>query len=113
MFSAEQGQNDFLPETAGDILYCFFHKNSTFYDARARMSESRSSSLTEQQIALVLDFVIPYIGWSFETNDVFFMNEQKLQAVITEAMRYIRAIFAGSETNPFSDFKYSGAALRP
>lgn len=112
MFSAEQGQNDFLPETAGEILYCFFHKNSTFYNARARMSESRSSSLTEQQIALVLDFVIPYIGWSFETNDVFFMNEQKLQKVISEAMRYIRAIFAGSETNPFPDFKYSGTALR-
>lgn len=112
MFSAEQGQNDFLPETAGEILYCFFHKNSTFYNARARMSESRSSSLTEQQIALVLDFVIPYIGWSFETNDVFFMNEQQLQSVISEAMRYIMAIFAGSETNPFLDFKYSGAVLR-
>lgn len=112
MFSAEQGQNDFLPETAGEILYCFFHKNSTFYNARTRMSESRSSNLTEQQIALVLDFVIPYIGWSFETNDVFFMNEQKLQKVISEAMRYIKAIFTDSETNPFPDFKYSGAALR-
>lgn len=112
MFSAEQGQNNFLPETAGEILYCFFHKNSTFYNVRTRMSESRSNSLTEQQIALVLDFVIPYIGWSFENNDVFFMNEQKLQKVISEAMRYIKVIFTGSETNPFPDFKYSGAVLR-
>jgi len=112
MFSAEQARDSFLPQTAGEILYCFFHKNSAFYNARARMSEARSSKLTEPQVALVLDFVIPYIGWSFEANDVFFMNEQKLQAVISEAMRHIRAVFASSETNPFPDFQYSGAALR-
>ena len=112
MFSAEQELDRFLPQTAGEILYCFFHKNSTFYNARARMSEARSSKLTKQQIALVLDFVIPYIGWTFETNDVFFMNEHKLRVVISEAMRHIRAIFAGGETNPFPDFKYSGVVLR-
>lgn len=27
MFSAEHGQDGFLPQTAGEILYCFFHKN--------------------------------------------------------------------------------------
>lgn len=112
MFSAEQARDSYLPQTAGEILYCFFHKNSAFYNARARMSEAKSSKLTEPQIALVLDFVIPYIGWSFEANDVFFMNEQKLQTVISEAMRHIRAIFASSETNPFSDFQYSGAVLQ-
>jgi len=112
MFSAEQTRDNFLPQTAGEILYCFFHKNSAFYNARARMSEARSSKLTEPQIALVLDFVVPYIGWSFENGDIFFMNEQKLRAVISEAMQHIQAIFADSVTNPFPDFQYSGAALR-
>ena len=112
MFSAEQGQDYFLPETAGEILYCFFHKNSSFYNVRARMSEIRSSNLTEQQIAVVLDFVIPYIGWSFENKDTFFMNERMLQTLIGEAMQCIKTMFAGSETNPFPDFKYSGSVLR-
>ena len=112
MFSAEQGQDYFLPETAGEILYCFFHKNSSFYNVRARMSEIRSSNLTEQQIAVVLDFVIPYIGWSFENKDTFFMNERMLQMLIGEAMQCIKTMFAGSETNPFPDFKYSGSVLR-
>lgn len=112
MFSAEQGQDGFLPETAGEILYCFFHKDSAFYNARTRMSEAKSSKLTDLQIALVLDFVIPYIGWSFESDDVFYMNEQKLQTVISEAMQNVMAIFADSETNPFPDFKYNGAVLR-
>lgn len=112
MFSAEQGQDGFLPETAGEILYCFFHKDSAFYNARTRMSEAKSSKLTDLQIALVLDFVIPYIGWSFESDDVFFMKEQKLQTVISEAIQNVRAIFADNETNPFPDFKYSGAVLR-
>lgn len=61
MFSVEQERDYFLPETAGEILYCFFHKDSAFYNVRVRMSEARNSSLTEQQIAVVLDFVIPYI----------------------------------------------------
>lgn len=112
MFSAEQKLDSFLPETAGEILYCFFHKNSAFYNARTRMSEARSSKLTDLQIALVLDFVIPYIGWSFESDNVFFMNEQKLQLVISEAMQNVRAIFADNKTNPFPDFEYSGAVLR-
>lgn len=112
MFSAEQGQSSFLPETAGEILYCFFHRNSAFYNARTRMAEAKSSNLTNLQIALVLDFVIPYIGWSFETNDIFFMNEQTLQMVISEAMQLVRTIFLNSNTNPFPDFKYSSAVLR-
>ena len=112
MFSVEQERDRFLPETAGEILYCFFHKDSAFYNARARMSEARSSSLTEQQIAVVLDFVVPYIGWSFENSDVFFMNDLMLQDLIAEAMQSIKTMFAGSETNPFPDFRYSGPTLR-
>lgn len=112
MFSVEQERDRFLPETAGEILYCFFHKNSAFYNARARMSEARSSSLTEQQIAVVLDFVIPYIGWSFENSDVFFMNDLMLQDLIAEAMQYIRMMFTRSWTNPFPDFRYRGEVLR-
>lgn len=112
MFSVEQERDRFLPETAGKILYCFFHKDSAFYNARARMSEARSSSLTEQQIAVVLDFVIPYIGWSFENSDAFFMNDLMLQDLIAEAMQSIKTMFAGSETNPFPDFRYSGPTLR-
>ncbi len=112
MFSVEQERDRFLPETAGEILYCFFHKDSAFYNARARMSEARSSSLTEQQIAVVLDFVVPYIGWSFENSDVFFMNDLMLQDLIAEAMQSIKTMFADSETNPFPDFRYSGPTLR-
>lgn len=112
MFSVEQERDRFLPETAGEILYCFFHKDSAFYNARARMSEARSSSLTEQQIAVVLDFVIPYIGWSFENSDVFFMNDLMLQDLIAEAMQSIKTMFAGSDTNPFPDFRYRGEVLR-
>ena len=103
MFSVEQERDRFLPETAGEILYCFFHKDSAFYNARARMSEARSSNLTEQQIAVVLDFVIPYIGWSFENSDAFFMNDLMLQDLIAEAMQNIKTMFAGSETNPFPE----------
>ncbi len=112
MFSAEHAQDGFLPQTAGEILYCFFHKNSAFYNARTRMTETKTSTLTKQQIALILDFIIPYIGWTFENRDIFSMNEQTLRTEVSNAMLNIKALFLCSDSNPFPDFKYSKPLLK-
>ena len=113
MFTAErESADDFLPETAGEILYNFFHRNSKFYNARRRIAETRTIELEDCQVALVLDFVLPYIGWTFEENDVFSMNEEAFEATITDAMRIIKALLTDSKYNPFADFNYSGAILK-
>lgn len=112
MFSARDARDDFLPETAGEILYSFFHRNSAFYNIRSRIAETRSSELTEEQIAFVLDFILPFIGWQFETSDAFSMNEREFKEIISEAMCHTRFMLASGDHNPFADFKYSGARLR-
>ena len=112
MFSANKSDDQYLPQTAGEILYSFFHRNSAFYNARMRMQETRSCKLDSQQIALVLDFIIPYIGWFFETNDTFSVNEQDFCEIIKDALENAKNLLCISWSNPFKDFDYSCALLK-
>lgn len=112
LFSAVSGSGDFLPETAGEILYCFFHKNSTFYNARTRFTQTQPNRADHQRLAFILDFVLPYIGWAFEDADTFSMNEQKFHDTISESMLHIQTLFARHQTNPFRAFHYSGLVMR-
>lgn len=113
MFTAKQEPTgDFMPETAGEILYNFFHRDSSFYNAKRRLAETRTVELEDCQIAFVLDFVLPYIGWAFEETDNFSMNVEELEATITDAMRDIKALLTISRWNPFADFSHSGEYLK-
>lgn len=112
MFSAEESEDDFLPETPGEILYCFFHRNSAFYNARRRARDSRTSPLTEKQIAFVLDFVLPYIGWRFEENGIFSLSKTEFENAISDGIRTADNLLSGSAANPFQDFNYSGRDLK-
>ena len=63
MFTAKQElTGNFILETAGEILYNFFHRDSSFYNARRRLTETRTVELEDRQVVFVLDFVLPYIG---------------------------------------------------
>ena len=110
MFASSTEEN-LLPETQGEILYFFFHRNSTFYNIRKRASETRTNPLNELQTQLVLDFILPYIGFCFERDDIFSVNAKNFSQMILEAVEGIRVLFL-SEYNPFADFHYSGIYLR-
>lgn len=112
MFSAEESEDNFLPETPGEILYCFFHRNSAFYNARRRVRDSRTSSFTENQIAFVLDFVLPYIGWQYEESGVFSLNKLEFENAISEGINVADRLLSGTLSNPFPDFNYSGRDLK-
>lgn len=112
MFSTEEPEDHFLPETPGEILYCFFHRNSAFYNARRRAQDSRTSPLTEKQIAFVLDFVLPYIGWRYEEIGIFSLSKTEFENTISGGIRAADNLLSGSATNPFQDFNYSGRDLK-
>ncbi len=110
MFATKAERDAFLPETAGEILYTFFHRNSVFYNTRKRMLETNSCRLNEKQITFILNFIIPYIGWVFENNDIFYMSYKKFNDVIKEAFDKVKILFCSS-VNPFKDFEYNGKII--
>ena len=112
MFSYEKQLDDTrLPETPGEILYNFFHRNSSFYNVRMRARDSRNNPLNELQTALVLDFVVPYIGWVMEKNDVFSLSEVQLRKTIWDTMQVIKDMVLMSDSIPLEDFQYDRQLL--
>lgn len=112
MFAEKTNDENFLPETAGEILYAFFHRNSAYYNARKRIAETHTCKLNEKQIALILNFIIPYIGWVYENEDAFYISELRFNDIIIEALNNIKILFCDNVVNPFEDFKYNGQVLK-
>lgn len=107
MFSYEFSEkNKRLPETRGEILYYFFHGNSTFYNLRNRATDTLTNPLNELQTALILDFILPYIGWTLERNDTFSLSENALKNCINESLDILKYMFLETDSIPFEDFQY-------
>ena len=104
---ASSGENTLLPETQGEILYFFFHRNSSFYNIRKRAVETRTNPLNELQTQLVLDFILPYIGACFESEDIFSVNAGNFGHMILKSVEAVRELFLDAGSNPFVDFYYS------
>jgi len=112
MFCYEHPENGVrLPETPGEILYNFFHGNSTFYNARKRAADTHTNPLNEWETALTLDFILPYIGWSLERSDTFSISEWHLKQCILEALELLEHMVIGNDAAPFEDFQYDPELL--
>lgn len=105
MFCAEDTGSG-LPETPGEILYNFFHRNSSFYNIRSRAADTRTNPLDPFQTAFVLDFILPYIGWQMEMDDCFSVNETAFKNLMETAIFSISSFCQDLDAVPFSDFYY-------
>ncbi len=106
MFTAQKTEYQYLPETAGEILHRFFHENSDFYNVKERFINSQILDFKKNQIDFIIDFIIPYIGWVYETQNVFYMNEQDFIRTIESAFFCVNKLFIDNIKCPFSNFDY-------
>lgn len=111
IFSLEQGK-DYLPETQGEILYAFFHKDSAFYNTRQRYEETGADHLGMPQVAVILDFILPYIGWHFAESDLFSVSAAEFADAIETGIKNIEDIFLLPGCNPYADFSYQQESLK-
>lgn len=109
---ASNNEASFYPETPGEILYQFFHYNSSFYNIRKRAKETRTNPLTETQTMVVLDFILPYIGFCYERNGAFSVDTEQFEKLANQAIQATREVFENCDHNPFSDFKYSSHSIK-
>ncbi|MDE7201551.1 MAG: NACHT domain-containing protein [Lachnospiraceae bacterium] len=110
MFTAER-VTDLIPETPGEILYQFFHRDSCFYNIRKHAADTRTNPFNSRQTSFVLDFILPYIGWRLEQNDSFSVNDTDLEILICNAILCIQNLCAGVKYMPFKDFDYRTQVL--
>lgn len=108
MFAEEDFVQDFLPETTGEILYNFFHKNESRYNLRRRNNDIYAGILSEHEFNIILDFILPYIGWKMYTADVFSINNHELGVCISECVSIMSSLSECINGDiPFPDFNYN------
>ena len=111
MFSAVVSTTDILPETRGEILCNFFHKETAEYNLRTRLTAADTTGLEQSAQDVIIDFILPYIGWRFELENAFSVNVSELRLMIDEAVQIVVEVFGIAEANPFVRFEYTGVLL--
>lgn len=106
MFSSRKWNLPFLPETAGEILNLFFHKNTSFYNIKKHAEKLHTNAFSEHQAAFIMNFIIPYIGWHYEKLECFSVNKTILKQFIMESLSFTTELFKNASSNPYPDFEY-------
>lgn len=110
MFTAGKATG-FIPETPGEILYLFFHRDSCFYNIRKHAKETRTNLFDDCQTAFILDFILPYLGWQFEKNDSFSMSGGRMETLVRDSVACIQSLCMGLCEVPFQDFGYKAKSV--
>jgi len=85
MFTASETDITLKPMTRGEILYGFFNKDQGIYNQKGIMERIiGQSAFDRMQTLFIIDFLLPYIGWFMEINDLFHMDRNKLLQSINE-----------------------------
>lgn len=112
MYAARGKELTIIPENAGEILYFFFHKESpffhSFYNVRKRADEINQ---LDARTIVVLDYILPFIGWQMEQNGTMSIDVSQLQEMISQAVTATRGLFGKYELIENEDFEYSGDVL--
>lgn len=107
MFSYKNNyDNDSIPETYGEILYSFFHKDGNFYNIRKRSAEAHNNPFGDMSFMteLILDFIVPYIAWYCIQNDAFSISKGELIDCIYNAFNKTSDMSNVITGCPLSDF---------
>lgn len=115
MFSFQNDYSiDFVPETYGEIMYNFFHKDGNFYNLRKRSAEANNNPVKHirYMTEIILDFIVPYIAWYFIRHDTFSISRPELRDCIKEAFKKTSDWAYYLTYCPLSDFKYDSLTFQ-
>ena len=86
MYVTSGKKEGFDPQTLGEILYAFFHKNSGYYNLRSRAAVTSTHGMEKEVLHAILNYVLPYIGWTMDEADVFYLNSQEIRDCYMKAL---------------------------
>ncbi len=94
MFSAENaglGEEN-LPDTYGEILHLFFHKTGKYYSIKKRSEEARTNPYRNTPFAteLILEFILPHVGWHMVHADKFSLSKIELKECIETGINELK-----------------------
>ena len=106
MFSAKKEYDEHMPETQGEILFNFFHKNGEFYNLRQRANETYNNPFKDMPYVFeaLLDYIVPYVGWYYMHNDTFSLSKLELYECVKKALLALKDVLKQIDYIPLKDF---------
>jgi len=87
--------SEYNPETRGEILYYFFNRSEGTYNERLNAERLNPISIfAKKEMLFILDFVLPYLGRTYEYTDFISMDRCSI-------LEYIENFFNGEEEITF------------
>lgn len=114
MFSFKNEYESVMPETYGEILSNFFHKEGNYYSLKKRAREVYNSPFEHSPYVpeLIVDYIVPYLGWHFVQNDTFSLSRNELFECIKLAINDTKKIVDKVSHVPLEDFDYNIQNIR-
>lgn len=85
MYSYSESTNHTLVYNRGAILYNFFNGRNSFYNEKSNLDE-KNDKKTFLLMNVLLDFILPNIGYFMITNDTLYITEEQLEYHIEQGI---------------------------
>ncbi|MCL1883942.1 MAG: hypothetical protein FWF81_09365 [Defluviitaleaceae bacterium] len=118
MFTASDKDIEKRPLTRGEILNGFFNKSQGIYFEKGVLERTLNpSSFDKTQAQFIIDFVLPFIGFSMEYEELFFLNRNDILGEIkkflsTETMYDDEVTFWNKAVTVFSEYEKERQTLK-
>jgi WD40 repeat protein len=106
MFGNRKAEGAKTPCSRGEILYNFFHRDSPYYNEHRTAERIQGKQyLNGTQITFIVDFLLPYIGWTMEYIELYSLEESYLESLIEEFLQDDERVLMSDEVEAFSFYR--------
>lgn len=85
MYSYSTTADQELPQNRGAILFQYFNGSHSFYNEKSN-AEEKNNRETSLLINVLLDFLLPTLGFYMKSNNSFFISEDHFEKLVYECM---------------------------
>ena len=105
MFGSRKAEGIKTPCSRGEILYNFFHRDSPYYNEHKIAERVRDTYFGGMQTTFIVDFLLPYIGWTMEYIEYYNLEESYLEGLVEEFLQDEEKALWFEQIEPFQFYR--------
>lgn len=107
MFTYSEDRCDYLPKTRGEILFQYYNGINSIYTEKSNRTE-KNDRKTSLIASILLDFILPQVGYYMSANELFHIDIDYFEAVIKDTEEYMAGLI---QKNPVLKDQYNTRIL--
>ncbi len=110
MFVSNNNKKINGPLSRGSILYNYFNSTNSFYNEKTNVSEKADQKFV-LLINIILDFVLPDIGFFMEDNNLFSISDYDFDEILDSCFEDAK-LFLGTHSSLYKHYSLSTGSLK-